>query len=223
MQRVPKQGEIYQHFKGMLYQIIAVATHSETREQMVVYQALYGDFKTYVRPLVMFVSEVERDKYPKVVQKYRFELRKTQEGALSTEETTEKTTGENAREINEKISEKVSEKIVKNINVEITKSENKIDGKEAMQSIDRIEEQNQGTEVVEETVNSILLEFLDAQSYSKKMDVLSSNIKHLNDRLINDMAISIDCTIDEGALDRRIQSLMNCLQAMCRFEDRRLR
>ena len=197
---IPRSGEIYRHFKDKLYQIITVALDSETGEKMVVYQALYGDFKTYVRSLAMFLSEVDHEKYPEVNQTYRFELRELEE----SEEDQTKKVADALKEVNEPYE---------------TEKFYKTDG---LRKADTVGE----TEVVQEPnlgVNEILLQFLDASSYNKKLEVISSNLKHMNDRLINDMAVSLDCSVNEGPIEQRIQGLIYCLQAMCRFEDRRLR
>ncbi len=64
---------VYRHFKGNEYEVIGVARHSETEEQMVVYRALYGERGLWVRPYQMFCEKVDREKYPDVAQEYRFE------------------------------------------------------------------------------------------------------------------------------------------------------
>lgn len=69
-----KVNGIYKHFKGDYYLVIGVGKFSEDKTDVVIYRALYGENNLWVRPLSMFLSEVDHVKYPNVEQKYRFEL-----------------------------------------------------------------------------------------------------------------------------------------------------
>lgn len=81
-----KAGDILCHFKRdmcteqerqqnkYLYEVIGIATHTETKEEMLVYKALYAPFGTYVRPLEMAMSKTDKEKYPEATQEYRLEV-----------------------------------------------------------------------------------------------------------------------------------------------------
>lgn len=76
MQELKIHG-IYRHFKGDYYIVEGVGIHSETKEKYVIYRGLYGENELYIRPYDMFLSKVDKQKYPKVEQEYRFELQET--------------------------------------------------------------------------------------------------------------------------------------------------
>ena len=82
IQREIRAGDIVRHFKRewvsdetseYLYKVLAFAQHTETGEKLVIYQALYAPFKICDRPYAMYMSEVDREKYPDIKQQYRFE------------------------------------------------------------------------------------------------------------------------------------------------------
>lgn len=188
----PMPGEIYRHFKNKMYQIVTVAAHSETGEWYVVYQALYGDFRTYIRPYDMFISPVDHHKYPDVEQKYRFVLL---EGPVVPDITAQEKKTESVR-MQEKMVEKTTEPD-ENPNLEAN-------------------EELQG-------VNPHFLAFLDADSYSKKYDIVTDMEEELDDHLINQMAASIDEIIEDGRLGDRIMQLEACLRTKARYELNRAR
>ena len=194
MERIPKSGEFYRHFKNKLYQIVTVAEHSESREKLVIYQALYGDYKTYARPLEMFTSEVDHVKYPDVKQKYRFEKVEPGEVAKAVESIAETSV------IN---TESVSA-------TQVTTQAMKPENEPASTEADELPEPG-------------LLEFLDTDDWDMKYNILVSLRDKMTDKLVDDFAVALDIVIPEGTLDKRYEELKNCLRTRQKFESQRLR
>ena len=199
MERRPMPGEKYRHFKNKLYQVIAVAKHSETMEPYVVYQALYGDFGVYIRPYDMFVSEVDHEKYPEVTQKYRFAyVDHTKNETLRTERAEHK-------------------KIPVNQNVE--QQENVPDVTVAVSTAE-LQEQNmvQRESDVEEQIDPWLLRFLDTDTMEEKYQIVCDIKNDITDRLIDDLAVAVDVVIPEGKLSDRYEQLKYCIRTRQKYE-----
>lgn len=200
--REVRPGEIYRHFKGNLYQIVAVAKHSETREDYVVYQALYGDMGVWVRPYDMFVSEVDHAKYPEVTAKYRFELLNTLAGGgVAPVMNSAFGVGNSASTVPAGCTNNVGNPsgVLSNTTVDV--------------AVD-----SEATSDDEGVVDERLLEFLDTDSIQAKIDYLTYNQKKIDDRLIDDIAAAMDLVVEQGPIDARFLSLKNCLLTKAKYE-----
>ncbi|MDY5216823.1 MAG: DUF1653 domain-containing protein [Lachnospiraceae bacterium] len=89
--QTPVAGQIYKHFKGNLYKVLAVAVHTESEEKLVVYQSVENPDRVFARPLEMFMSDIDRFRYPLIRAKYRFTLVSEPEEETNGEETKEET------------------------------------------------------------------------------------------------------------------------------------
>ncbi len=218
--RIPRQGEIYRHFKNKLYQIIAIATHSETRESYVVYQALYGDFRTYIRPLDMFISEVDHVKYPAVTQKYRFE--RVDRATLSNPSYDDNSilTGnspDNSCENNIFTGNSPDDSYGNNIfagnSPDDSCGNNIFAGNLPDDSYT-----NNDLDDHDGLINPLLVQFLELDTYKEKLEFFQSIIPKLDDRLTNDICVALDIACSDTSLDDRIAHIRDYLQTQTRFE-----
>ena len=204
----PRPQEIYRHFKGNIYQIITLARHSETGVKMVIYQQLYAPYEVYARPLEMFMSKIDTRKYPNEKQSYRFEKLD-----VRGEETAEKPRETSAETLN---------RILSRGKKETETNKNIVSERQAAPEAAVAKEKTVGSEE-ENGLDPGLLEFLDADSYEKKLQILSSLHPRITDAMIDTMAVSLDTEIKEGDIEMRYSEMKNCLMTMERFECNRLR
>lgn len=196
--REPRQGDIYQHFKGNKYQIVTIAYDAETEEKCVVYQALYGEFQTFVRKYDEFISEVDREKYPKVSCRYRFSSPDELENELKAEQETEPNGNQED-----------------GVEAEVTVQKNEsIPGCE-MRELKHPEDEGE--------VNPDLLAFLEAETTREKIEVLDRIQERITESILCAIEASMDISYEEENLEERVYYIKNYLKTRERYEGTRLR
>lgn len=236
MDRIPKPGEFYRHFKNKMYQIVAVASHSETGEKLVIYQALYGDYGIYARPLDNFLSPVDREKYPQAEQEFRFE--KTDPGCG------------NETALNQNGQEKTPDQKKREAEPDQGEQEKTPDQKE------RKPEPDQGTrekmaaqsrrncglagrgvvsserdggwgfspiEPVPDQPNPLLIEFLDAESTEEQLAVLRRMEGCVGKRELDSVCVYLDISTRYGSLEEQIEGIRRYLKLQMHYDASRLR
>ena len=196
MNQIPQAGEIYQHFKGKLYRIVALATHTETGDQLVIYQALYGEFQVFARPLSMFLEKVDAKKYPDAAGKDRFMRIPMAEAAAVLQPVP----APSENPVEPRPAAMPSESNVESRAVAAS-SENS----------------------VEPQPDPGLLAFLDADSYEEKLEVFASLEGKVDLHMLNAIAASLDLELSEGSLEEQYDTLKSCLMTLERYECNRLR
>ena len=215
----PTPGSFYRHFKGQLYQVKGIARHSETQEEMVIYQAMYPPFSMWVRPLDLFVSPVDTNKYPEVKQKYRFE--EVRFAAAEQKTARQKIAGrEGADQKNaeQKIASEASQSITEETPCSLSDQElyqALVDGLVEKKLLGRLPEQ--------EIARRGFLAFLDAVSYREKRLILTSLKPYLNDVYLNNIAVALDMVLEQGTKEDHYEAILYWLETHARYEGGRLR
>lgn len=223
MERTPRPNEIYQHFKGNLYKVITLAKHSETGETMVVYQALYGSFGVFVRPLALFTDEVDHKKYPEAAAKYRFTLVPEILGQGAASGPISHTDGSAVPMQGRDMTSRASAKEESPAAQKGAQREEQPSGLTAAEGNPASGTQSTPEEEGEASLDPMLLKFLDADTYEEKLDIFVGLHNRITHDMLNTMAVSLDLDLAEGDLEERYLTLKNCILTLEKYECNRLR
>lgn len=229
MDRLPRAGELYRDAADRVYQIAAMAVHAQTGEQMVVYQAMFGDFGVYTRPLQQFLGETDYQKYPQAVQQHLFEKIETigpdvgQEPAAKRERPTEQnrprtqSPAESRRVLRQHAADTSGEG-----DYYYEKRRRQIEEREQRREMFRKSDKHESA-TEELRANPCLMRFLEAQTYEERFQVLNEIRDDMTDRLIDDIAVVLDVVIPEGDLEGRFYQLRNIILTRQKYEINRFR
>lgn len=205
-----KVGEIYRHFKGNRYEVIALAEDCEDGTTQVVYKALYSPYKTYVRPYFEFVEELDARKYPNAQQRYRFEK----------EQGTGSASGVGSRQFYANTSAQT----------ESARPESgqgagaKVITPDVPEPQYNVSQDTLGEPIgLEGKIDPNLLRFLNGRTYEDQIRMLKEMKGHITEEMFRVMFVSLDFPMPEGSADEHYNTLMKRLETMHEFDGKRFR
>lgn len=251
MERIPRPGEFYRHIENKLYQIIAVAEHTEHGEKLVVHQALYGSYRIFAMPLSLFNRKVDLRQYPRAGQEYCFEpvkfwsekrtmKRSFAEGAegeefldeeYSDEDYSDEDYGEEDYRKEPDSKEDVQEKADSREDVQ-GKADSREDVQGKADSREDVWEEadsgvnDRGKEDKERDSGEAiqwLERFLDAQGYEKQLEVLMQMRGKVGSRELASICLVLGIPVLSGDEDSQIANIKKHLETRMRYDTRRLR
>lgn len=198
-ERIVRPGEFYRHFKNKLYQIVAVARHSETGESMVVYQALYGDYGVYVRPYDMFTSEVDHEKYPEVTQQWRFERVEPEQNAAGMAAGCGQAAMGNGQAAAG--------------NGQVAAGTGQVAGNR----------QDSRRYYADRTPDPAFLQFLDTEDFDLRMECLKALDERVTQQELDSIYLVLDMKPEQGSLQEQLYAVRRFLTMQKRYDGSRLR
>ena len=199
--QTPVAGQIYKHFKGNLYKVLAVAVHTESEEKLVVYQSVDNPDRVFARPLEMFMSDIDRFRYPLIRAKYRFTL---------VSEPEEETNGEETKE--EETKEETLNEDTKGEDVKDEETEEQSDDDSAVYK-------DNGELVIDPYVEGVL----DEKEFSKKIEFFEMLRGKCTEEMLTTIAISLDIQLQEGSIEDKYSQILRTLKMHEKYETSRLR
>ncbi len=189
----PKANEIYKHFKGNTYQIVDIAIDSETGSELVIYRALYAPFTTYARELSMFMSKVDRDKYPSATQEYRFELVVFDDATKNRRETITPNTSTTSN------SEETPDRV------------NSVNENRAVETVDE--------RAAKSGISPVLLRFLETEGVAAQIECLTEIREQLTPEIMTSIEFSIGMEeAQRGDVYERYRGVKNYLDLKRKYE-----
>lgn len=238
MREIPRAGERYRHFKNRDYQIVALARHSETGEWMVVYQALYGDFGVWVRPLSMFLEPVDRKKYPDASQRFRFErvaLPGAQEDGKNCSEYAGGRTGagrqgrpeayvrEERPEANARQSRPEAYVRENRPEAYVRESRPEVNAWQGRPEADARQGRESGPDREAGALSPLLSEFLDTDSLEKRLEILQRMRGRVGRREVESLCFCLDVKLSGETVEEQLENLAKSLRMQQRYDASRLR